>query len=63
MSGTYFDNLISGKFEFGDISSIASHKIAVQDTKDRLVRNDKQIVLFTLQLKNDWFHAYGKIMI
>jgi len=56
---TYFDNFVTRKFEIGNVASITGHEVAVEDSKDGLVRDQKEIVLFTFELKDDWFETHG----
>jgi len=37
---TYFNDLVARERQKGNVSGIASHEVAVEDTKDRLVCND-----------------------
>jgi hypothetical protein len=59
----YLDDFVAGKFEFRDVGSVAGHEIAVQDSQDRFVGYDEQIIVFTLQLENDGFQSHSEIMV
>lgn len=59
----YLDNLIAWKLEARNMHSITSHQIAVENSKDRLMSNDQQIILLTLQFENNWFKSDSKVVI
>lgn len=62
-SAKYLDDLIPRKLQEGDVGSIASHEIAIQDPQDAFMGDDEQIVLLSLQLENDWFKTNSEVMI
>jgi len=47
---TCLDNLVSGELQSGNTHRITSHKIAVKDTKYRLMSNDEKIILLAFEL-------------
>lgn len=60
---TYLNDLITRKVELRDICSIASHQVAVQNTKDTFVCNDQKIILLTLKLENYGLQSNSKIVV
>lgn len=62
-SARYLDDLIPRKLQEGDVGSITSHEIAIQDSQDAFMGDDEQIVLLSLQLENDWFKTNSEVMI
>lgn len=59
----YLNNLITRELEEWDISSIASHEIAVQNAQYTLVGNNEEIILLSLKLQNDWLKTDSQIMV
>lgn len=57
------DNLITWELQLWDVRGAASHQVAVEDTKNTLMRDDQKIVLFTFKLENDRFKPDCKIMV
>lgn len=57
------NNLVARKFEFGNIHRAAVHQVGIEHSENGLVSDDKQIVLLTLQLENDWLEADGEVMV
>jgi hypothetical protein len=47
---TYLDDFIARELELGDVGCITCHEISVKYTKDRLVGDDEEVILFTLKL-------------
>lgn len=47
---TNLNNLVAWEGEKRNVSSIASHQVAIKHPKHTLVSNDKQIVLLSFQL-------------
>lgn len=60
---THLDDLVTGELEVGDVHCITSHEIAVQNAKNGLVSNDKEIVLLTFELENDGFETDSQVMV
>ena len=50
---TNLNDLIARELEIWDIHSIASHQVAVENTEDGFMSNDKEIILLSLKFKND----------
>ena len=61
--GTYLNNLISREGEEGDVCSVASHQVAVEDSQNTLVGDDEEIVLLSFKLENNRFKSDGDIVI
>ena len=58
-----FDDLIARKFEFRDVHGATVHQIGIEHTQDRLVGNDKQIVLLALKFEDNGLEAHRKIVV
>ena len=50
---TDLNDLIARELEIWDIHSITSHQVAVENTEDGFMSNDKEIILLSLKFKND----------
>jgi len=58
-----FDDFVSGELQAGDVCSRASHQVAVQNTKNRLVGDDQKVILLAFKLENDRLETNGKVVI
>lgn len=61
--GDYLDDLVTGKFELRDVHGAAVHEVAVEDAQDRLVGDDEEVILFTLELEDDRLETDGEVMV
>jgi len=60
VAGRYdLDDLVAGELEAWDVCGAASHQVSVEDPQDGLVGDDEEIVLFALELEDNWLEAYG----
>jgi hypothetical protein len=60
---SYLNDLITREFQEWDVGGVTSHEIAIQDSQDTFVGNDKQIVLLSLQFENHGLKANSEVMI
>ena len=63
MQWTYLNDFVTGELEAWDVHRIAGHKIAVEDSEDRLMGNDKKIILFSFKFEDNRLKTDGEIMI
>lgn len=57
------NDLVTRKLQARNIHRRTVHEIGIQNSENRLVRDDQQIALFTLQLENNWLESHSQIMI
>lgn len=62
-SQTCLNNLITRKLQFGNVGGAASHQISVKYAENALMCYNQEVVLFTLELKNDRFKSDSKVMV
>jgi hypothetical protein len=60
---TNLNNLITGELELGNVHRITSHEVAVENSEDGLVSNDQEVIVLSLQLKNDGLKTNGKVVV
>lgn len=58
-SGNDLNDLVAGKLEVGNFHRGTVHEIGVEDAEDGFVRDNEQVVLFALELEDDWLQTYG----
>jgi hypothetical protein len=63
MTCSYLNNLIAREFQERNVGGVTSHEIAIQDSQDAFVGDDKQIVLLSLEFENHGLKTDCKIMI
>ena len=57
------DDLVAWEFQHGDMHSIASHEITVENTQDRLVGDDQQVILLALKFEDYGLKTDSEIMV
>ena len=60
---TDLDDFISRELQLGNVHCITSHEIAVQNTENRFMSNDEEVIMFTFQLEDDGLKTNGKVMV
>jgi hypothetical protein len=63
MRWTNLNDFVTGELEAWDMHRIAGHEIAVEDSKNRLMGNDEEIILFSFEFEDDRLKTDGEIMI
>ena len=61
--GDDFDDLVAGELQARNVRGRTCHQVAVQDTKDGLVRDDQEVILLALELENDRLETNGEVVI
>jgi hypothetical protein len=62
-SYTDLNDLVARELEIWDVHSIAGHQVAVENTEDGLMGNDKEVILLSLKFENDWLKTDRQIMV
>jgi len=63
LEGIYLNDLVARKLQCWNGHSITSHKITVENTQNRFVSNDQQVILLALEFEDDRLEADGKVMV
>jgi len=61
--GSNLDDLVTWELETRNMHSIESHEIAIENSENRFMSNDQEIVLFALQLEDDGFKSNSEVVI
>ncbi len=56
-------DFVTGEGKQRDVCGIAGHEIAVEHPQDAFMRDDKEVVLFSLEFENDGFKADGYVVV
>lgn len=56
---TYLDNFISRELQKWNVCSVACHKISIQYSQHTFMRNDEEIILFTLKFQDDRLETHS----
>lgn len=57
------DDLVAREGERRNLHSGAVHEVGIEDAEDGFMSDDKEVVLFALELKNDRLEADCEIMV
>jgi hypothetical protein len=59
----YLNNFIAWEAQHGNVGSVTSHEVTVENAQDGLVGNDKEVVRFALKFEDDGFESDGYVVI
>ena len=59
----HLNDLIARKGEERNISSVASHEITIEDSKNAFMGNNEQVILLSFKLKYDRLQSHCEVMI
>jgi len=60
---TRLDDLVAWEFQLGNVHSITGHKVAIENSENRLMSNDEEVVLLSFELEDNRFEANRKVMV
>jgi hypothetical protein len=60
---THFDNLVAWELQLGNIHSIASHEVAIENSKDGFMSDDKEVIVLPFQFKDNRLKTNSKVVV
>ncbi len=55
--------MIAWELQLGNVHSVTSHEIAIENSENRLMSDNEEVILLSFELKDNGFKANCKIMI
>jgi hypothetical protein len=60
---TNLNDLVAGKLQLGNVHSITSHQVTIENSEHGLVSNDQEIIVLAFELEDNRLKADSEIMV